>query len=332
MMLSKIRQTKLGKFIFAVGCLFPVGVILLFVADEIDDQWIAKWTSLSFEKKESSFDMTSFFSEAVIADENTITLFGCKNRFASVDNKPMMLQTTDGGRSWKRTEIDIDIHSASFDRFRDSIYMVSYFFKNDSVDRLVYVSSGDLKKWEFYGAAKSGGIGLLFVDKDSPSFRKKSFVIERENIPYVKLGNLCNGIERYAQNDKDWIACGFDDYSFQTHEIRILHRIADVFKIHTSITNKWHLIKLKYTEVSDFYVKNNLLVGIFVFKLSSRDRIHYLYYSVDGGKTWENKKIPVFDRERLAVTENKIVILGLNFSYKKRRGEATILTIPLPKN
>ena len=29
MMLSKIRQTKLGKFIFAVGCLFPVGIVFL---------------------------------------------------------------------------------------------------------------------------------------------------------------------------------------------------------------------------------------------------------------------------------------------------------------
>jgi hypothetical protein len=42
--------------------------------------------------------------------------------------------------------------------------------------------------------------------------------------------------------------------------------------------------------------------------------------------------MPVFAFERLAVTEDKIVVLGFDQFYKQKRGEITILTIPLPKN
>ena len=48
MMLSKIRLTKLGKFIFAIGCLFPIGIAILvpllllggIKIREIDEKWI----------------------------------------------------------------------------------------------------------------------------------------------------------------------------------------------------------------------------------------------------------------------------------------------------
>jgi hypothetical protein len=42
--------------------------------------------------------------------------------------------------------------------------------------------------------------------------------------------------------------------------------------------------------------------------------------------------MPVFAFERLAVTEDKIVILGFDKFYKQKRGKATILTMPIPKN
>ena len=120
------------------GCLFSTGVVvfilLFFVADEIDLKWIAKWTSLSFEKEKFSSDMDfSFKREAVIEDKKTITLFGTKNEFKSENNKPIVLRTTDGGKNWKRTEIDIDIQSASFDLVGDSVYIVGFVDNNDSV-------------------------------------------------------------------------------------------------------------------------------------------------------------------------------------------------------
>jgi hypothetical protein len=58
---------------------------------------------------------------------------------------------------------------------------------------------------------------------------------------------------------------------------------------------------------------------------------HYLYYSIDAGKTWRNEKIPSFDKERLAVIKNNIIVLGVNYSYNEKKGKVTILTMPIPK-
>ena len=73
MMLSKIRQTKLGKFIFAVGCLFPVSIVflimLLFVYVDIHEKWIKDWTSSSFEMEKNTFEMDFDFHSAVIENE-----------------------------------------------------------------------------------------------------------------------------------------------------------------------------------------------------------------------------------------------------------------------
>ena len=332
MMLSKIRQTKLGKFIFAVGCLFPVGIILLFVADEIDLKWIAEWRSLSFEEEKFSFDMDfSFKREAVIEDEKTITLFGTKNEFKSENNKPIVLRTTDGGKNWKRTEIDIDIQSASFDRVGDSVYMVVFVDNNDSVSRPVYVSSGDFEKWEYVGMAESPEIGLYHINKDSSNF----FALERENYPIVHLGEHCRSwSRRYAYNDKNWIVCGKNNQ----YEVRILRKIGNEYRVHSQFVYKWHFGIISDFGLADdlipsvFYVNENVMAGIFQFRWSTSKWIHYLYYSVDGGKTWQNEKIPVFAFERLAVTEDKIVVLGFDQFYKQKRGEATILTMPIPKN
>lgn len=331
MMLSKIRQTKLGKFIFAIGCLFPVGVILLFVADEIDLKWIAEWRSLSFEEEKFSSDMDfSFKREAVIEDEKTITLFGTKNEFKSENNKPIVLRTTDGGKNWKRTEIDIDIQSASFDLVGDSVYIVGFVDNNDSVSRPVYVSSGDFEKWEYVGMAESPEIGLYHVNKDSSNF----FALERENYPIVHLGEYCRSwSQRYAYNDKNWIVCGNN----KRYEVRVLHKLGDEYRVHSQFVYKWHFgIISDFGLANDvipsvFYVNGNVMAGIFQFRWSTLKWIHYLYYSIDGGKTWQNEKIPVFAFERLTVTEDKIIVLGFDQFYKQKRGEATILTIPLPK-
>jgi len=82
----------------------------------------------------------------------------------------------------------------------------------------------------------------------------------------------------------------------------------------------------------DFYVKDSLMVGLFKFWMGADAWFRYLYYSVDGGKNWQNEKIPSFDKERLAVIKNNIIVLGVNYSYNEKKGKVTILTIPLPKN
>jgi hypothetical protein len=104
--------------------------------------------------------------------------------------------------------------------------------------------------------------------------------------------------------------------------------------VNSRFSYKWHWgIGTVYDlEPSDFYAKDNVMAGILQFQVSTLKMIHYLYYIIDGGKTWQNEKMPVFAFERLAVTEDKIVVLGFDQFYKQKRGEITILTIPLPKN
>ncbi len=336
---SKNKSTQICsicKRFEKIGCLFFIGVVvlisLLCVADEIDLKWIAEWTSFSFEEETSSSNMDfSFHDEAVVDNEKIVTLFGAKNEFKSDNNKPIVLRTTDGGKSWKKTEIDIDINSASFDRVGDNVYMVAFIDNNDSVSRPAYVSSGAFEKWEYIGIAKSPGIGLYYINKDDTT---KKIVLERENFPAKHLGSLCRSRgERYAHNDKNWIVCGNN----KRYEVRVLHKLGNEWTVHSRFAYKWHLGIISDFGLandlnpSDFYVKDNVMAGIFQFRWSTLKWIHYLYYSIDGGKTWRNEKIPVFAFERLTVTEDKIVVFGFNWFYKEKRGETTILTMPIPK-
>lgn len=332
MMLSKIRQTKLGKFIFAVGCLFPVSIVflimLLFVYVDIHEKWIKDWTSSSFEMEKNTFEMDFDFHSAVIENEKKVTLFGTKNRLRSDNNKPVVLQTTDGGKNWKKTEIDLDFQAASFDRIDDCVYMVGSIDSGDSAISPVYVPSGNFEKWEYVGMAESPKLGLYYLNKVGSS--EKIPLLER--LAYQDyFDDLCSSDGRtYAHNDRNWIICGDN----KTKEVRILHKLGNEYRVHSRFSYKWHWgIGAVYDlEPSDFYAKDNVMAGILQFQVSALKMIHYLYYSIDGGKTWQNEKIPVFAFERLAVTEDKIVVLGFDWFYKQKRGEATILTIPLPKN
>ena len=84
---------------------------------------------------------------------------------------------------------------------------------------------------------------------------------------------------------------------------------------------------------SDFYVEDSLFVALLDFKMSNSgvSWLHYLYYSTDGGKTWHNRKLPRFSEERLLVTEDKIIILGLDEYSQRGRIFVSILTMPKPK-
>lgn len=193
------------------------------------------------------------------------------------------------------------------------------------------MSNEDFKKWEYIGGAECEQIGKIHVNKNRGE-KPYSIILERDNIPAINLGNLCNGIERYAQNDKDWIACGFDEKKSSTHEVRILHRTNEKYGIYTSFPDKWHLWRLNHVKPLDFYVKDSLMVGLFKFWMGADAWFRYLYYSVDGGKNWQNEKIPSFDKERLAVIKNNIIVLGVDYSYNEKKGKVTILTMPIPKN
>lgn len=330
--LSKIRQTKLGKFIFAIGCLFPVSVvffIMLFVTYVyIHDSWVKDWTSLSFETEKNTFEMDFYFESAVIENEKKVTLFGTKNWLRSENNKPVVLQTMDGGKNWKRTEINMDFQAASFDRIDDCVYMVGSIDSSDSVISPVYVSDGHFEKWEYVGMAESPKNGLYYLNKGVQS--EKISLLERDAHPDDFDDHLCSSDGRtYAHNDRNWIICGDN----KTKEVRILHKQENDYKVHSRFSYKWHWgIGTVYDlEPSDFYVKADVMAGILQFQIASLTMMHYLYYSIDGGKTWRNEKIPVFAFERLTVTEDKIVVLGFNWFYKEKRGEVTILTMPIPK-
>lgn len=334
------KEIMFKIFFFKLGCLIIISILLfplllwgVIKLNAIDNRWIENGISRSFEKKESSFDMSFFpIREIVIENENTFTLFGTKNQFTSQNNKPVYLRTTDGGNSWKMSEIDINVNMAFFDRVGDSIFMITYIEKKDSVHRIAYVSNGNFEKWEYFGNVKLRDVGILYENKEDSLLNDGTFVLERGNIATLSVDDLCNGDPVYASNNENWIVCGYDEDSTSTHETRIVYRSGKTYKVHTSFPNKRHLWRLKNMDAKDFFVKENFMAGIFKFSKSSMTDIFYLYYSIDGGKKWYNEKIPSFSHERLLVTRKNIIVLGIDEFFHEKRGRATILTMPIPKN
>lgn len=333
----KSRFTKFGIF-FTIGCLLPILIILfsplilwgVYKLNKIDNEWIETGISNSFEKKEFLFETFCYpIEEIIIEDENTFTLFGTNPRTTKY-SKPIFIRTTDGGDSWKKTEIDMKIKSAFFDHFGDSVFMMPVIEKNDSVYRVAYVSKGNFEKWEYLGKAFFHD-GSLYVNKNDSLPNDKSFVIERGNIASLDEDNLCNWNARYASNNKNWVACGYDNSFTSTHETRIVYKSERGAKVRTSFPNKRHPLQLEVMEPTDFFVQDDVMAGVFTYRKSSMISIDYLYYSVNGGKKWYDEKIPLFSHTRLLVTEEKIIVFGVDELYAKGRGKITILSLPIPK-
>ena len=308
--LTEIRLTKFGKMIFAIGCLFPIGIAILvpllllggMKIREIDEKWINEGVSDVFEKKSFSYDKVFVFANEVTIKDHAkqYSIMGSFGKQWQVS-----LNTNDGGKTWTLTGADTAV----------------YF--NEKID-----------EWNYYGDAVLGGIfGKIYVSKQDSFSNEKTIILEELNGPSSNLSGYCKRWGKmYAQNSNDWVVCGYDDAPSSIHEVRIIHRSEGVFKLHTSFPNKWHFFRLEYMKPSDFYVNGNLMIGIFRFHIGTGTLLHYLYYSVNGGETWVNEKIPVFSHERLLVTKDSIVVLGLKEINDKNRVKATILTMPIPKN
>ncbi|SHM39876.1 hypothetical protein SAMN05720472_1232 [Fibrobacter sp. UWR3] len=188
--------------------------------------------------------------------------------------------------------------------------------------------------WEYFGKTVYSGLGYARVKQEDSSFETKSFLLEKENIATWSYGDLCSSLgKKYAQSDKNWIICGYDRPDSSIHEVHILHKYKGEYKIHSSFPNKWHIFTAVGMNPSDFYVEDSLFVALLDFKMSNSgvSWLHYLYYSTDGGKSWHNRKLPRFSEERLMVTEDKILILGLDEYSQKGRILVSILTMPRPK-
>ncbi|SHH78160.1 hypothetical protein SAMN05720761_12649 [Fibrobacter sp. UWCM] len=307
--LTEIRLTKFGKIIFAVGCLIPIGIAILISlfflggmkVREIDGKWINEGVSDVFKKKSFSYDKVLVFAnELTVRDhEKQFSIMGSLGKQQLVS-----LNTNDGGKNWILTGADTAI----------------YF--NENVD-----------EWKYFGDAVFGGtIGNIYVRKQDSLLNERTIILEGLKSPSSNLSNLCKRWGQiYAQNNNDWVVCGYDNTSSSIHEVRILQRLEGVFKLHTSFPNKWHFFRLEYMNPSDFYVNGNLMIGIFGFHIGTGTLLHYLYYSVDGGKSWENEKIPAFSHERLLVTKDSIVVLGITEIHDEKRANVTILSMPIPK-
>lgn len=72
------KFTTFGKILFAIGCLIPISIVTLVVlfilVIEIDDKWRTYGSSLSFEKRKSSFDLMilPFVEEIVVENEKKL--------------------------------------------------------------------------------------------------------------------------------------------------------------------------------------------------------------------------------------------------------------------
>ncbi|MBR1745895.1 MAG: hypothetical protein IJ734_07995 [Fibrobacter sp.] len=340
--LSEIRLTKFGWFL-TIGCLFPI--VFLFLAPflllglfEIDDIWEAKWTSFSFEKKTYWVDNVFGYmgvEEIAIENENTFTLFGASDSTSKEEPHPIAIRTTDGGKNWKTTKDSINFRDAQFFHRGDSVFMVRYLVNTKyNAEHPVYVSTGDYMNWEYFGNTEYSGRGYARVKQEDSSFERKSFLLKKENrLGWIYEEQCQSSGKKYAQNDENWIICGYDKPSSSIHEVRILHKHNGEYKIHSSFPNKWHIFTAVGMNPSDFYVEDSLFVGLLDFNMDNAgvSWLHYLYYSTDGGKSWHNRKLPKFSEERLLVTEDKILILGLDEYSRKDRIYVSILTMPKPK-
>ena len=340
--LSEIRLTKFGWFL-TIGCLFPI--VFLFLApfllgglSKIDDAWETKWTSFSFEKEtywiDNVFGGYMGVEEIAIENENTFTLFGASDSVSRDERHPIAMRTTDGGKNWKTTKDSINFRYSQFFHRGDSVFMVRYLDTKYRGEHPVYVSTGDYKKWEYFGNTEYSGLGYARVKQEDSSFEGKSFLLEKENMTdHIFEVDCQSSGKKYAQNDENWIICGYDKPSSSIHEVRILHKLNGEYKIHSSFPNKWHIFTTIGMNPRDFYVEDNLFVGLLKFQVGDAgvDCLHYLYYSTDGGKSWHNRKLPRFSEERLLVTEDKILILGLDEYSRKDRIYVSILTMPRPK-
>ncbi len=339
--LSEIRLTKFGWFL-TIGCLFPIvffilAPFLLWGLLELNAIWEAKWTSFSFEKKTYWVDNVFGYmgvEEIAIENENTFTLFGASDSVSRDERHPIAMRTTDGGKNWKTTKDSINFRYSQFFHRGDSVFMVRYLDTKYRGEHPVYVSTGDYKKWEYFGNTEYSGLGYARVKQEDSSFEGKSFLLEKENMTdHIFEVDCQSSGKKYAQNDENWIICGYDKPSSSIHEVRILHKLNGEYKIHSSFPNKWHIFTAVGMNPSDFYVEDSLFVGLLDFKMDNAGMswLNYLYYSTDGGKTWHNRKIPRFSEERLLVTEDKIFILGLDEYSQRGRIFVSILTMPRPK-
>lgn len=339
--LSEIRLTKFGWF-FTIGCSFLVllllSPLLLWGLSEIDDAWEAKWTSFSFEKEtywiDNVFGGYMGVEEIAIENENTFTLFGASDSVSRDKRHPIAMRTTDGGKNWKLSREPINFRYAQFFHKCDSVFMVRYLETRYRGEHQVYVSTGDYMNWEYFGKTVYSGLGYARVKQEDSSFETKSFLLEKENVATWSYGDLCRSLgKKYAQSDKNWIICGYDRPDSSIHEVHILHKYKGEYKIHSSFPNKWHIFTAVGMNPSDFYVEDSLFVGLLDFKMGNAGVrwLNYLYYSTDAGKTWHNRKLPKFSEERLLVTKDKILILGLDEYSQKGRIYVTILTMPKPK-
>lgn len=338
--LSEIRLTKFGWF-FTIGCSFLVllllSPLLLWGLSEIDDAWEAKWTSFSFEKETYQIDNVFGYmgvEEIAIENENTFTLFGTSDSVSRDEHHPIAMRTTDGGKNWKLSREPINFRYAQFFHRGDSVFMVRYLETRYRGEHQVYVSTGNYMNWEYFGKTVYSGLGYARVKQEDSSFEKKSFLLEKENWDNWINEDHCQSLgKKYAQNDKNWIICGYDRPDSSVHEVHILHKYKGEYKIHSSFPNKRHIFTAVGMNPSDFYVEDSLFVGLLDFKMGNAgvSWLNYLYYSTDGGKTWHNRKLPKFSEERLLVTEDKIFILGLDEYSQRGRIFVSILTMPKPK-
>ena len=340
--LSEIRLTKFGWF-FSIGCFFVVFLflspLLLLGFGKIDDIWEVKGTAFVFEKKTFWFDNVFGYKgveEIAIENENTFILFGASDSVSRGKGlrHPITMRTADGGKNWKILREPLEFYRAQFFHSGDSIFMVRYLGTSYTGEHPVYISTDDHMNWEYFGTTIYSGFWHARVKQEDSSFEKNSFLLEKENRDNWIFEDHCQSLgKKYAQNDKNWIICGYDRPDSSIHKVYILHKHKDEYKIHSSFPNKWHIFTAVGMNPSDFYVEDSLFVGLLDFKMGNAgvSWLHYLYYSTDGGKTWSNKKIPRFSEERLLVTKDKILILGLDEYSQKGRIYVTILTMPIPK-
>lgn len=306
-------KKKIAIIIFAIPVIASILIAVkfcLFLSDiEMPSEAFIEKTVKHEEFKNFIID------EMKVQNLDTIYLFGTYR-----DKGVSVLRTFDGGASWNAVLINDKSFLSSFFLIEDYAILDNY-EQQGATESSIYVSNGDYSEWKFIGSYKHNE-GKYFQAsriKDSTQTEHLEFIAGQRNSPhpasFVRHGNAL-----FARGDTSWIVGSMRNQLFfyrlenEKAQLQLKTDFTDDEEIHLSF--------------DDFFVEDKFIAVIVSDDESTLNlnRHSFLFYSVDGGRSWKKEKIsPTKIFYRIQLDGDKIVLAYCNSSYFS----LTILALPI---
>ena len=236
------------------------------------------------------------------------------------DDRPAVLRTYDGGRSWTRTVIEDWTTFTSF--FFVDDYAIYTHEETNNPERKMFVSKGDYSTWDSIGQYKLTAKDSFQVNriKDSTQGERLEFIAGHRKIPRPHL-YVDHDKAKFARNDTNWIV---GTTKYQIFIYRLEEGKAQL-RAQTDFGDK----KKDYLVLNDFVAEGNFLAAVISdgYEYNRDGFTHsFLFYSTDGGKSWKREKVSSHAHfYRIKLEGDKIVLVYCSSSYFALH----FLTLPL---